>query len=193
MKKPSFKARLVIIIVIAVCVIGAAVPVTLKMVSNGSSTANTTQKTYTVAKGTITNEISAAGNLALSTSEDLAFEVAGYVSEVEVSVGDTVTKGQELAKLDTTEWDKNIKTLEKAITTAQRNLTDKQAALIKAQRDLTEAQRAITAKQLAVRPPSWRYRTRSIRCFPLMIPLIRFPSSRTHRKMWITPSCTSKP
>jgi HlyD family secretion protein len=150
MKGKGGKLKLAIIIIVVICIVGAAVPLTLKYTSKSDTTVKTAQQTYTVSKGSISNEISAAGNLALAQTDDLAFEVAGTVYEVEVSKGDTVTKGQELAKLDTTEWQKSIKTLEKTIVTAQRNLSNKQAALIKTQRSLTEAERGVTAKQLAV-------------------------------------------
>jgi HlyD family secretion protein len=83
---------------------------------------------YTVAKGNLSVEISAAGNLALAETEDLAFEVAGTVLEVMGKAGDSVTEGQELAKLDTMEWDKQLKTLERAVVTAQRYLADKESA-----------------------------------------------------------------
>jgi multidrug efflux pump subunit AcrA (membrane-fusion protein) len=109
-------------------------------------TATTTTKTLTatVQKGNITESITGTGNLAYSNVEKLAFEMAGYVEAVMVSAGDTVNKGQELVKLDTSVWDTQLKTLEKALVTAQRNLTTKERALV-------TAQRQVTTKELAVR------------------------------------------
>ena len=38
-------------------------------------------------------DISASGNLALAKTEDLAFDISGYVYKVNVEVGDQVKKG----------------------------------------------------------------------------------------------------
>jgi HlyD family secretion protein len=121
----------------------------LTMISVVFSGCNSTPKSQaenqviTIKRGNLNTEITGAGNLALSQTSDLAFEMAGYVQEVSVSEGASVTKGQELAKLDTSEWNKQVSTLNKALITAQRNLTAKQRAL-------TTAQHQISAKELAV-------------------------------------------
>ncbi|MDO8569104.1 MAG: biotin/lipoyl-binding protein [Dehalococcoidales bacterium] len=123
-------------------------------------------------KGSLSVAVTGTGNLALSTSQDVAFQIAGYVAEVLVKEGESVKKGQDLAKLDTSEWDKQVKKLDTALVTAQRNLDSKQRALAKAQdlvtsrdnaitkaqravtskeNDIAKAQRTVTAKELAVR------------------------------------------
>lgn len=79
----------------------------------GSKQAETTKtQVATVQRGDLTLEITASGNLSFSTSRDLNFGMAGTVAEVNVKAGDTVTKGQVLANLDTT-------TLEQAVDAAQ--------------------------------------------------------------------------
>jgi HlyD family secretion protein len=129
----------------------------------GSNSDEETSKTQiaTAKRGNLTLEITAAGNLALSTIEDLTFDLfyaKGTVGEVNVAAGDTVTEGEILASLDTTEWNDQIQVLEDALTTAQRNVTTKERALATAQRQvtakeqaLTEAERQVTAKELALR------------------------------------------
>ncbi|MFH1650618.1 MAG: HlyD family efflux transporter periplasmic adaptor subunit [Chloroflexota bacterium] len=107
-------------------------------------------RTATVTRGNLSVEINAAGNLALSRTEDLAFEVAGTVEDISVSEGDAVTEGQELARLDTSEWDKQLKTLEKTLTTAQRSVTTRETALTSAERSLLTLQRTVTTKEKAV-------------------------------------------
>jgi multidrug efflux pump subunit AcrA (membrane-fusion protein) len=111
----------------------------------------------TVQKGSISIEVTGTGNLAMETKKELAFEVDGTVSDVLVSVSDSVKKDQQLATLDTTAWDNQIKTLQKAVTTATRNLTTAQRGVanaqdnvLTAQENVVKAQRAIPAKQLAV-------------------------------------------
>ena len=61
----------------------------------------------TVQRGDLSVEITAVGNLALSRTEDLAFDLfypKGTVEEVLVEAGDTVEEGQVVAKLDGEEW-----------------------------------------------------------------------------------------
>ncbi len=125
--------------IISILLVGLMAFVSLSCSSGSDDTATTTTRTATVQKGDITISIVGTGNLAYSHSEQLAFEMAGYVEEVMVSAGDTVTEGQELAKLDTSEWDTQIKNLERSlenanrsVETANRSLTSKQSALVKA-------------------------------------------------------------
>ncbi len=93
--------------------------------------------TASVQQGDISLEITGTGNLAFSETEDLTFDIAGTVEEVMITPGETVTAGQELAKLDTSVWEDEIKSLEKA--------------LISAQRSLVSAKRTVSSKQLALR------------------------------------------
>jgi multidrug efflux pump subunit AcrA (membrane-fusion protein) len=102
--------------------------------SNSATTAKATN--YTVKTGTLTVSITGTGNLAYSKTEDLAFELDGYVANVLVEEGDKVTKGQELANLNTTDWKDQISALEKKVTSAKRSVAD--------------AQRTVDSKQLAV-------------------------------------------
>jgi multidrug efflux pump subunit AcrA (membrane-fusion protein) len=124
-------------IALATLVISAIVVAALGCSSKAGSTTTTKTQTATVKKGNISLEVTGTGNLAYSTSENLAFEMAGTVEEVMVSAGDSVAKGQELAKLNTSTWDDQVKALQKSLTTAQRNQVT--------------AQRQVAAKQLAVR------------------------------------------
>jgi RND family efflux transporter MFP subunit len=72
--------------------------------STSSGTTGTTaaaaQKT-TVKKGSISNSITATGNLSMPNQAKLTFGSSGTVDQVMVSVGDSVKNGQVLAKLDT--------------------------------------------------------------------------------------------
>jgi HlyD family secretion protein len=116
--------------------------------SSTSATATTATKTATVQKGNITVSVTGTGNLAYSHSEDLAFEMAGYVESVSVSAGDTVEEGQEIAALDTSDWDKEVRKLEDALTAAQRDLNDKTDALASTQRQVASKELAVQAAQL---------------------------------------------
>jgi len=76
----------------------------------------------TVQRGDLTIDIAAAGNLALSRTEDLAFEIAGTVEEVLVEEGDSVEEGQVLVRLDASGWEAELRALEVALLQAQTNL-----------------------------------------------------------------------
>ncbi|MFC1915491.1 HlyD family efflux transporter periplasmic adaptor subunit [Chloroflexota bacterium] len=107
----------------------------------------------TVQRGDLTVEITAAGNLALSRTEDLAFDLfyqEGTVEEVLVEEGDTVEEGQVLAKLDTEEWEDNLEELQDKLTVAERVLTTKEHALIQAEREVIDFERDVTDKEDAV-------------------------------------------
>jgi multidrug efflux pump subunit AcrA (membrane-fusion protein) len=107
----------------------------------------------TVQRGNITLDITAAGNLDLSRTEDLAIDLfyqKGTIAEVLVEEGDTVEEEQVLAKLDMGEWEDELNKLEKALITAQRSLTSKQSALTQAERQVVTKERTVTAKESAV-------------------------------------------
>ncbi len=161
------RIKIIAAVLVVISLIGLTVSLTIGGSEQNKALAQESQ-IATVQRGNLSLEITAAGNLALSRTEDLGIDLfygqsgasgtKGTVGEVLVEEGDSVKEGQVLAKLDTTEWDKQLKTLEKALLTSQRNLTSKERALTKAEaqviteeRDVTKAERQVTAKELAVR------------------------------------------
>jgi len=95
------------------------------------------QQVVSVQRGDLTVDITASGNLALSVVEDLAFEMAGAVEEILVKEGDSVAEGQLLAKLDTSEWDKELTNLELALLQAEINLENAELTLEQAEEETT--------------------------------------------------------
>ncbi len=104
-------------------------------------------QTVTVQRGDLIIDITAVGNLALSRTEDLAFEIAGTVEEVLIEEGDNVEEGQVLAKLDASEWDDHIEVLERNVTTSERDLTAAERALTTTENDLSAAERQVSTKE----------------------------------------------
>src|SRR5512136_242321 len=97
-------------IVTAILILGAFVLSMVSCSSNSTAAASTTKTvTATVKTGNISVSITGTGNLDYSTTDEMAFEVPGYVESVSVKAGDTVTKDQEIAKVDTTEWETTVK------------------------------------------------------------------------------------
>jgi len=160
MKKKWFKKRYLVIIPVILGLIG----LTMSLTTGGSSQQEVlAQENQSVAvqRGDLSLEITAAGNLALSRTEDLAVDLfyqEGTIEEVLVEAGDTVEEGQVLARLDTDEWNDELNSLEDALATAQRNLNSRERALTTAERlvdtkerAVTTAERQVDAKELAVR------------------------------------------
>jgi len=114
--------------------------------SKSDSVSVSENQIVTVQRGNLIIDITAIGNLALSRTEDLAFDIfyqEATVEEVLVEEGDTVEEGQVLAKLDAEEWEDELSTLEDAVTAAKRNLTTKGRELIQAEINLKNAEIAL--------------------------------------------------
>lgn len=143
-----------IITVVVALFLLSIIAVPVGCASKTSSAATTTTQTATVQRGNLTVDITASGNLELAKTADLAFDIAGTVETVDVEVGDNVTEGQLLAKLDTTAWEDKITTLERQLTAAQRKVTTTQRAVTTAERALSTAQKnansTVEAKELAL-------------------------------------------
>jgi macrolide-specific efflux system membrane fusion protein len=89
-----------------------------------ADTGATTTRTRLVAvtQGTVSQTVSASGSVAGAATANASFTTSGTVTEVNVKVGDVVTKGQTLAKVDPT-------AAQAALDTAKANLTAAKAAL----------------------------------------------------------------
>jgi len=140
----------IILIALVIFLIGA---LSMSCASKPDSGEAPENQIVAVQRGNLTVDIPASGNLALSHKEDLAFEIAGTVEEVLVEEGDIVEEGQLLAKLDTSEWEDYLGTLEDQLTAAERNLTAKERTVTTAERTLTTKERVVTTaeRQLPVK------------------------------------------
>jgi len=113
-----------------------------------------------VTRGDLSLDITAAGNLALSHTEDLTIDLfygqsgttgtKGTIGEVLVEEGDTVTEGQVMVTVDRDEWDDQLSALEDLVTTKDRALVTAQINLKTAEQNLKNARDTIATKELAV-------------------------------------------
>lgn len=115
-----------------------------------SDSAVSENQIVTVRRGNLAVDITAAGNLALSRTEDLAFDVfyaktttKATVKEVLVEEGDSVKEGQVLATLDTSEWADQLKALEDKVEAADRQVTALKRALLQAELNQIDAETAL--------------------------------------------------
>jgi len=76
------------------------------------------QELVEVTRGDILLSVTGDGNLSLPQQRKLTFDTTGEITEINVEDGDRVTKGQVLARLDTTSLDRGVTTAEIAVTTA---------------------------------------------------------------------------
>ncbi len=88
-----------------------------------------------VTRGNLTTTISSLGTISLPDQVKLTFGSAGTVIELMVKEGDTVEKGQSLARLDSA----SLASLEKAVVQAEIDLGDAREALEDAQNPYSEA------------------------------------------------------
>ncbi|MFC1978017.1 efflux RND transporter periplasmic adaptor subunit [Chloroflexota bacterium] len=137
------KLSKIMLIALALCTTSVLLP---------SCAADSTQtvegQVVTVRRGDLRIDITAAGNLALSHKEDLAFEMDGTVEEVLVAEAESVEEGQLLAKLDTSAWQDYVTGLQDEVTTAERNVTAKERAVTQAERNVTTKKRALLQAQI---------------------------------------------
>lgn len=98
-----------------------------------------------VTQGNLTISVPGSGALQ-SAVYDTNFAGSGTVAEIDVSVGDTVTEGQTLAKLDTTQLQDALNQAQAALTAAQTKSDDANANLNKVQA-LTDAQLTLAYDQ----------------------------------------------
>ena len=114
--------------------------------------------TALVARATITNQVTSSGAVAAATSQDLGFPKGGRLTSLRVRVGDRVTTGDVLAKIDTFAARQVLKQ-QKANLAAQQAALDRivaspavpnaKATLSQSKVVLTATQRQVSAIQTA--------------------------------------------
>ena len=100
-------------------------------------------RTQAVTRGSVIQSVAVAGSVAASSQTKMTFKSTGKIAAIYVSVGQQVTAGQPLAKLDTTD-------LEAALAQAQANLLTAQNNYNRTASTSTDAQKALNqARQQA--------------------------------------------
>lgn len=85
------------------------------------------QQPVTVSRGTIVATVSSTGSVVPTQTAELAFKTSGQITELNVSVGQTVKKGDVLARLDTTDLRLAVLDAEAKLASAESNLATLEA------------------------------------------------------------------
>ena len=103
-------------------------------------------QTATVSTATFEKSVSASGSLTPTVDDDVSFEASGTVTSVKVAVGDTVTKGDVLATIDTLQLKADLLSAKADLATAKADLASAEDA-----DDGTDAaEQQVAAKKAAV-------------------------------------------
>jgi HlyD family secretion protein len=101
---------------------------------------------YTVSRRTVTASITGSGNVEPQAQSNVNFKVAGTLTEIDVHVGDHVSAGQTLARIDSTAEQNALDQANANLYTAQANLQSAQTPLT--QNQITQLQNnVVTAQQ----------------------------------------------
>lgn len=133
---------------------GAGVGTFLLLRPSQAAGASTFSRTVEAEKGTQTLTVSLDGTLSPRKQSDVDFGVSGTVTKVYVKTGDTVAKGQKLARIDDDDLQNAVDLAEANVTTAEANLDEvydndgSSAAITSAKAQVRSANAALTsAKQ----------------------------------------------
>ena len=120
------RRRAVWAVVVAVTAAAVVAMLVVVMVSRGDPVEPAAASTAVVRRGTVTQVVSAAGTVEPAQTRGLAFSMAGTVTELNVKIGQTVTQGDVLARIDAID-------AQDAVDSATSRLEDAEAALERAQ------------------------------------------------------------
>jgi membrane fusion protein, macrolide-specific efflux system len=116
---------------------------TVTVADSSSTTTAAGQRTVAVSTGNVVATVSASGSVQSASTANADFATAGTVTEIDVKVGDSVGKGQTLAKVDPT-------AAQDSLNTARANLNSAQQALARARASGTTDNATIAADQAQV-------------------------------------------
>ena len=112
----TWPGRLFAVVLVAL-VAGGAV-----FVSRANAPAAKTElRTQAVTKGSVIQSVAVSGSVAAMNQTKMSFKTSGKIAAVYVSIGQQVTAGQALAKLDTTDLEAALAQAQANLVTAQNN------------------------------------------------------------------------
>jgi RND family efflux transporter MFP subunit len=153
--KPSVFSRtpkcvrwVALVVVVALLGTGSYAIFKARQTSAAASTASTLQ-TATARTGNLVLEASGSGYLVASSEANVAFEIDGKLSELDVKLGDKVEKGQLLAKLDDASLQYKLEEAQLALLelTSPEAIANAKLAITTAEANVINAQTALNNEQ----------------------------------------------
>lgn len=132
--RETFKNKKYVVIAVLILLIGGYYWYS----KNGSGNSETEYVTEAATKGMLTTSISASGNVIVDSSANIDPTITGTVSNLAVSVGDKVKKGQLLFNIDNYDLTVNVAKAKASLTQAQSSLKTAQANKKQAQSNYNE-------------------------------------------------------
>jgi macrolide-specific efflux system membrane fusion protein len=125
-------------------------------VADTATTDSGTAGTSLVTKGQVLSTVTAGGTVQSASMANVSFTTPGTVTEINVKIGDTVTKDQVLAKISSAPAQEQLSAAQATLSSAQQSLTRVRAStsdattIAFAQAQVTSAQNSVNAAQRAV-------------------------------------------
>jgi len=139
------KALTGILVLVVLLVAGASWWVRSRSSSAAASAVSTS--TVTASVQTLSQSVSATGTINPKVQSNLRFGSSGTVTAVDVKVGDTVTAGQQVAAINTTDLQTALDLAEADVSSAQANLTTVKASSTTSTSQLNAAKSQLAAAQ----------------------------------------------
>jgi multidrug efflux pump subunit AcrA (membrane-fusion protein) len=110
-----------------------------------SAAATTTTRVVAASLGTISQSVSTTGTIEPADQADLSFGASGVVTSVKVAVGDRVTKGQTLARIDSASLKASLAQAQSSLAAAQARVASDESSTATTDTQLAADQAAVTA------------------------------------------------
>jgi HlyD family secretion protein len=116
------------------------------------TTGGTAVQFTTVSRGTVQSAVTGTGTVTPVTQQNVNFGTGGQITEIDVTVGQHVTRGQTLAKIDPTQLQQTLDQANNGLTSAQASLnsTVNGNSVTVAQHNLANAQQSLSDTQAQV-------------------------------------------
>ena len=143
--------RGVIVLVVALVLLGGAGYGVWALFFADKGAAGTQYRTVTVAQQTLKSTVSATGTLQPAKESALSFSSSGEVSSVKVAVGDKVSKGDVLARINDDELQIDLDAAEAELTEAEDSLSTLEDDSSATDTAIASAQASVQVKKNAVK------------------------------------------
>jgi multidrug efflux pump subunit AcrA (membrane-fusion protein) len=128
----------ILVIVLAAVLVGT----TITLVRGNTGTAAVTYRTAEVGRASLAQTVAISGSVNPSGQARLNFRSAGRLSAISVAVGQQVTAGQELARIEATDLENALASAQNGLASALSNLQRQNQSYADAQRSLDNARKS---------------------------------------------------